>query len=135
MSERNVQIARQAYEAWGRDGIDGILEYLDPEIEWRTWERFARGPRVYKGHEGVRQLLQSIFLDNFDDFAVEPREFIDAGEAVVVPVRLRGKAKGTGEEESFDLVQVWTERDGKALRLDVYDSKEEALSALGRGSA
>lgn len=130
MSERNLQIARRAYEAFNLDGVDAILEFLDPQIEWRTWERFGRGPRVYHGHEGVRQVMQSIFYDNFDDFSVEPLEFIDAGVAVVVLVELSGKAKGTGEETRFELAQVWTSRGELAARLDVYSSREAALAAL-----
>jgi ketosteroid isomerase-like protein len=133
VTEANVEIARRAYAAFSHKGVEGILAFLDPEIEWRMWERFARGPRVFHGHQGVREVL-SIFAENYDDFTVEPLEFIDAGESVVVPVRLSGRAKGSGEQMSFELVQVWTARDDRASQLDVYDSREQALSAVGLGS-
>jgi ketosteroid isomerase-like protein len=94
------------------------------------YERFARGPHVYHGHEGVRE-VNRVFEENLDDLGAEPHEFIDAGDAVVVPVRFYGKAKGTGEELSFELVHVWTARGERASRLDVYSSKEEALAAVG----
>lgn len=130
MSEENIDIARRAYAAFNLAGIEGILDSLDPDIEWRTWERFVREPRVYRGHAGVREVLR-IFTENFDDFSAEPLEFIDAGERVVVPVKLSGRAKGTGESASFELVHVWTVNGRRAGRLDVYSSKAEALEAVG----
>jgi ketosteroid isomerase-like protein len=131
MSKENVDNAARAYAAYNTDGVEGIIEFLDPEIEWRMWEQFAREPRVYQGHAGVREAL-GVFTENFEEFGADPHEFIDAGDKVVVPVRLHGTLKGSSEESSFELVQVWTEGDGgRARRLDVYDSKEEALEAAG----
>ena len=133
MTEENVEIVRRAYEAFNRGGVERILEFLDPEIEWRAWEEIARAPRVYHGHDGVREVL-GVYEENFDEIRAEPHEFIDAGEQTVVPFRLTGKAKGSGEEASFELVHVWTGF-GVAKRLDVYSSKAEALEAVGIGSA
>lgn len=130
VASENVEIARRAYAAFNAGGIDAIFEFLDPEIEWHMWERFARGSRVYRGHSGVQEAL-SVFEENFDDFAADPHEFIEVGDRVIVPVRLHGKAKGTGEEVGFELVQVWTGRDGRGVRLDVYESKEDALRETG----
>ena len=134
MSEENIQIARRAYAAFNAAGIDGILDFLDPEIEWRMWEQFAREPRIYRGHDGVREVL-GVFRENFDDFAAEPTEFIDAGDHVVVPVRLTGKEKGSGGSSVFELVHVWTANGERAVRLDVYASRAEALDSLGLNSA
>src|SRR4051812_40507447 len=96
VSTESVEIARQGYHAFNRGGIEAILEFLDPEIEWHMWEEFSRTPRVYRGHDGVREVL-ALFFENYDDFRAEPLEFIDGGEDVVVPVRLGGRAKGSGE--------------------------------------
>jgi hypothetical protein len=94
------------------------------------WERFAREPRIYHGYAGVREAL-GVFTENFEEFGADPHEFIDAGDKVVVPVRLHGTSKGNAEESSFELVQVWTTDSGRARRLDVYDSKDDALQAAG----
>lgn len=131
MSGTRADIARRAYEAFNRGGVDAILEFLDPEIEWRMWERFARDDRVYHGHDGVREVL-SIFEENLEDFRVDPRDFVEVGEHVLVPVRLRGRPKGTDSEQSFEIVQVWATRDGRhASRLDVYEDMDEAMEAIG----
>jgi ketosteroid isomerase-like protein len=130
-----AEIARRAYEAFNRGGVDAILEFLDPNIEWHMWERFARSSRVYHGHDGVREVL-SLFEEQLDGFRADPHEFVDRGEHVVVPVRLHGTVKGSGKEQSYEVVQVWATRDGRrACRLDVYGSREEAIAATGSGTA
>ncbi|HYU60882.1 MAG TPA: nuclear transport factor 2 family protein [Solirubrobacterales bacterium] len=130
MSAQNVEIARRGYEAFNRGGVEAILDYMHRDIEWRMWEQFTREARVFHGHGGVREVL-GIFYENFDDFRVEPLELIDAGEQVVVPLKLHGRAKGTGEPNTFELVQVWTVEGAKAIRLDVYADRGEALRATG----
>jgi ketosteroid isomerase-like protein len=131
MSNERVEVARRAYEAFNSGGVEAILEFLDPEIEWRMWEQFSSEPRVFHGHDGVREVL-SLFEENYDDFCAEPSEYIEADEAVIVQVQLRGKAKGTRDEAAFDLVHVWSGPTPRPVRLDVYTSIDEALEATGR---
>ena len=130
MSEESVDVARKGYEAFRRRGVDGILEFLDPEIEWRAWSQFARGPNVVQGHDGVRELF-SVYQENFAELRAEPLEFIDAGERIVVPFRLSGREKGTGEEMQMELFHVWTVAGGRAVEVQVYESRREALKAVG----
>ena len=133
MSAENVEIARSAYAAFNRRGVEAILDFLTPDIEWRTWARFARTTHVEHGHEGVRRVL-AVYEENLSDLQAEPSEFIDAGEQVVVPVTLRGKSKGSEEPFELELVHVWTvapDHPGLARKLDVYESREEALDSVG----
>jgi uncharacterized protein len=130
MSEESVDVARKGYEAFRRRGVDGILEFLDPEIEWRAWSRFAREPNVVRGHDGVRQLF-SVYEENFTDLRAEPLEFIDSGDQIVVPFRLSGREKGTGEEMQMELFHVWTVAGGRAVEVQVYESRRDALKAVG----
>jgi ketosteroid isomerase-like protein len=128
-----VKIAQRAYEAYQRGGVEEALEYLDPEIEWNMSEQFARAPRTFHGYDGIREVA-AIFDEYFEDFRTDPHEFIDAGDKVVVPVRLHGRLKGTGEKVEYDLVQVWTLRRGRAVRLDAYNDREEAFRETGAAS-
>jgi ketosteroid isomerase-like protein len=133
VASENVEMARRAYAAFNRSGVDGILGFLDPGIEWRMWEGFARGSRLFTGHDGVREVL-SIFTENFDEFSAECGELIDCGERIVVEVRLSGRTKGSGEPRHFDLFHVWAIRDGLAVCLDVYNTREDALAAARSAS-
>lgn len=52
MSQQNVEVARQAYDAYNREGINGILVYLDPDVEWRN-PPDAPIAGLFVGHAGV----------------------------------------------------------------------------------
>ena len=123
--------ARRAYEAFRRSGADGILQFLDPEVEWRAWSKFAREPKVVHGHAGVKGLF-AVYEENFDELRAEPLEFIEVGDdLLVVPFLLTGRQKGTDDRMEIELVHVWKTDGERASRLDVYDSKDEALKAVG----
>jgi ketosteroid isomerase-like protein len=83
-----------------------------------------------RGREGMLRFLQTQ-AEAFELFVVEPLEFIDAGDRVVVPVRFGGRARHTGLEIDFSAVHVLTLRDRTLLRIDIYGSKPEALEAVG----
>jgi ketosteroid isomerase-like protein len=128
MSQENVEVVRRMNEAFNGGDVAGIFELLDPECEW--WDREDDpGAAVHRGHEGI-----DVFLAELGDLAelrVEPKEFIDAGEYVVLPVRLvgRGQASGTPFEE--DEVHVARLRRGKVIEVREYRELSEALKAVG----
>jgi ketosteroid isomerase-like protein len=62
---------------------------------------------------------------------LEEQEFIGAGEHVVVFLRLMGKGRHSGIEVEMRVYDVFTFRDGKVARHRLYDSRAEALEAVG----
>src|SRR5215212_3789052 len=135
MAIDNVEIVRRGYEAFEEDGVEGILRFLDPEIEWHMSAAFTRTPRVYWGHDGVREVFR-FFTEWIDDLGADPHEFIEAGDKVIVPVRMHGRLRESGEPVAYELVQVWLGRDGKAIRLVTYPDREAAVADAGvTGSA
>ena len=48
-----------------------------------------------------------------------------------LPVTFRGRGKQSGIATSWDLWQLWTLRDGKAVRGQAFTDKSEALGAAG----
>jgi ketosteroid isomerase-like protein len=127
MSQENVEVVEAAYEALTSAGLDAFADYWAEDIEMRT----VRGASLY-GKAAWRAYLQEL-LDLFDDFSIEPIEFIDAaGEGVVVYLRYGGRSKLSGmavPPEYFAIVvQV---RDGDIVREVEYRTREEALEAAG----
>jgi hypothetical protein len=84
MSQENVEIVRRAGEAWQRGGIDAMLEFLDPGVEWRVRPDLPESG-TYRGHEGVRRLFTR-FEEVLEGQGYEPQEYIDAGDLVVMPL-------------------------------------------------
>lgn len=130
MADENVETIRRGFEAYNRDGVEALLAFLDPEFEAVTAPELTVEPDTYRGHEGIRRYFES-FYEVMEDIRFEPQELIDAGDQVVVLVRLRARGKDTGIEAEQSLFQVWTVRDGRAVRLETFAERSEALRAAG----
>jgi hypothetical protein len=128
MSTKNVEILRRGYEAFNRGGLEAILPFLDREIEWRTREEGVEGN--YHGHQGVRKFFADVVDDMLEGIQLEPEEFIDAGDEVLVLVHTRGRGRASGAEVEERVTHVWRMREGRAIRLQAYSSKPKALAAL-----
>jgi ketosteroid isomerase-like protein len=126
MSQENVERLRTIYEAFNASKqID--LELLTPDVEFTQPEI---GESVYHGREGVARGVQELF-DVFEDISAEPEEFFVAGSEVVVFVRLRGRARGSGVPVEFPLAHVFRFRGAQVDRWHAYADRREALKAVG----
>ena len=128
MSQENVGIVRRSFEAFQIDGLEGLLRYVHPGIEWTTTGAFVEAA-TYRGHEGVRRYLGSM-LDEFDDAHIEPEELIDAGDQVVVLARISGRGKQSGAAVELKLMSVGSLRAGKLFRIRNHATKADALEAV-----
>jgi ketosteroid isomerase-like protein len=108
-----------------------LEEFWDSEIVLET-AGFLPDSRTVQGRDAVLGVLAAQ-LEPFEPGSMffRPAEFIDAGDRVVVPYRFGGKARHTHIEVEFTFVHVVTIRDGKAVHVQVYETKEEALEVLG----
>ena len=130
MSAENVEIAKRAVDAFNRGDMDEVFALLDPNVRWTTADD-EPDPQTYVGHEGVRQLIASL-LDIWEQgFTLKAHEFIDLGDAVVVPSTSRVQARGSGVTLDADETHVFTVHDGKIVRVREYRTKDAALQALG----
>ena len=71
------------------------------------------------------------WADAWEDWELEVEDYLDAGERVVVIIKQRGRAKATGIPVDMRFAQVWTLRNGQAIRMQMYASVDEALEAVG----
>jgi ketosteroid isomerase-like protein len=61
---------------------------------------------------------------------LEPLEFIDAGDRLVVAYRFGGRGRHTEIEVEFSFAHVVTIHEAKAARVDMYETKQQALEAV-----
>ena len=109
-----------------------LEEYWDPEVVFPSPPACCRNPQpstVRTGFCGFTAEQMKAFRDR--SVWLEPLEYIDAGDRLVVPYRFGGVARHTGIEVELSFVHVFTIRDGKTVRVDVYETKAEALEAAG----
>jgi ketosteroid isomerase-like protein len=129
--EDNVERVRQAFEAIEREGWQALFPLIDPEFELTTPPELAMEPDTYHGTDGLRRYFES-FEDAMKDIRIVPEgEFLAAGDKVYFPFRLSARGKETEIEAEQRAFQVWTMRDGKGLRPEVFATREAALDAAG----
>jgi ketosteroid isomerase-like protein len=66
-----------------------------------------------------------------EGYDVEPERFWESGPVIVVAVRERGAAGRSGVPIDDRFAHAWTLRDGLVVRIQVFDSPEQALEAAG----
>ena len=125
MSEENVEIVRKAVEAYARGDLDTALTYADPDIIWNPVEEVAS-----KGHDAIRANLERWETD-WEDYEATPEEHIDAGDQVLVTIHWSGRGRGSGLRVDIRTYNLYTLRDGKAIRMDEFTEQSEALEAAG----
>ena len=129
MSQENVEVVRQALQAFELRGIDAMLEFCSPEIEYRV-RRDLPDARTYHGHDGLRALAAE-WQRLFEDFRLEPEELIAAGDSVVAMMRISGRGATSGVETGNPYAAVIAVRDRKLVRISDYPTKREVLEAAG----
>jgi ketosteroid isomerase-like protein len=130
MSQENIEIVRRGYERFTASG-QFVADIAGPEFVW-DMSNFHGWPeqQTYEGPEGAQRFLDE-WIGAWDDWELEIDALHDAGDKVVVLVRQRGRAWATGMAVEMSFAQVWTFRDGKQTRMDMYSDREEALEATG----
>jgi ketosteroid isomerase-like protein len=66
----------------------------------------------------------------FDEFAIDPEEIYEQGDQVAVAVRQRARGEASGVEVEIRIGHLWTLKDGKAVRLEVFPAREDARKAV-----
>jgi ketosteroid isomerase-like protein len=129
LTSQNIETVRRGFEAFNRDGVEGILPFIHPEFEATTPPDLASEPDTYRGHDGVRRWFDS-FREVMEEIRWDPRAFHEEGGRVVVEFTLRARGKITGLDFGQEAVMVWELRDGRAIGLELYPTLEEARAAL-----
>ena len=119
---------RGAYEAFNQGGVEAFLERLAPDFHVRDRDSSPDKETRY-GREGIKQLLDS-YMEAFDALRLEPEEFIDVGDQIVVSLHQWVRGKGSGAEFGGHIAHVWTLRGPDIYQLRIFGDKDRALDAL-----
>jgi ketosteroid isomerase-like protein len=138
MSEENVEIVKSLFAAFADRDLDAAADVLHPKVEIRP--AIVGGPEgvVYRGLKGNRQFWDDVdgqFWDDVDaawaEFRIEPEEFRDFGEQVLVLGRAFARAEGSGI--ALDEAAAWIAavREGQIVQFRSFSNQREALEAAG----
>ena len=129
MSQKNVELLRAAYAAFGQGDSDTITalakDYLHPDFELET--TFVG--HTVRGYDGLQGFISDV-RENLG-YLPMPEEFIDLGRQVVVVLRTSGRGAQSEVPITAQIATVWTIEDGRAVRARAFTSREAALEAAG----
>ena len=129
MSQENVEIIRSVYRATDPRPLFDLLDE-EVEIDFST-HPLPDLPVSVDGKDAAVNWWRH-YWGTWDEYIVEPIEFIDAGEGrVVVVQRERGRGRGSGVPFEFPAAVVWTLRAGKVAKVQFHSAREQALESLG----
>jgi ketosteroid isomerase-like protein len=132
MSQENIQALRWLYGEWAKGDLWALRKIADPNIEWE-WtpgmESIAGEQRIYRGLDEIGTTTRE-WIEAWDFYWMTADDFIEAGDEIVVPMRLHARTPGSDKVVESRIAAVWTLRNGKALRVRYYDDKAEALEAV-----
>jgi ketosteroid isomerase-like protein len=127
MSRENVEVIERATRHFMETG-EPDWGPLDPTIELHDHD--TPDQDVYRGHAGVARWLED-WGAAWAEWTIEPEDYIDAGDYVVLVIRLNAKGRRSGAEIDRRDALLYTFRDAKIVRIDYYNSREQALEAVG----
>jgi ketosteroid isomerase-like protein len=128
MSRENVEIVRRHLEAYLAGDNETALAAYDPAVEFDTSVR--PDGRVHRGRQGVAEAMR-VWTGAFENWRLDVKEYIDAGDKVLVVVRESGRGKGSGLEIDQDAFGVFTLRDGRIVHWKGFVDRNDALKAAG----
>jgi ketosteroid isomerase-like protein len=132
MSQENVELVRQAFEAFNRDDRATVARLLAPDVEWHSLAGPILGVGTIRGREAMLRFLWEDLPESIEDFRSSPEEFTDLGnDRVLVVARYEGRGRSSDAEVNQRVAAVYEIRDGMVTTVRDYGSREEALDAAG----
>ena len=98
MSQENVEIVREAFEASLGGDQERMAQLVDPEVEFHGTVGGLQEGQVAHGQSEIDQTFESQDLEAWEERRLEAEEFIDAGDAVVVLLHEHRRGRGSGVE-------------------------------------
>ena len=128
MSQENVELVQRGWEHFMATG-EPLWEEVHEDFEIHDHD--ILDAHEYRGRAGYARWLED-WGDACAEYSVEPEEFIDADdEHVILVLRLYATGRGSGVKVERQDAMVFTIRNGKGVCLDYYNSKQQALDAVG----
>jgi ketosteroid isomerase-like protein len=128
MERTNLEIVQAQIAAFNRDDAEAMLENVAPDFEFDMSRAVGPDNGVY----GLDRMVSwnERIQESWESITIEPQQFLERGDDVVVPWtwRVRGR---DGIEVEARVTIVVTIRDGVIARACMYQSRQDALDAIG----
>lgn len=129
MSRENVEVVRQAFEAWEARDLQAGRSLVHDDVEFHPGPSEPEAGPI-RGVDALERYFRQ-WASAFDRLRAEPVELVDLGDWVAVPLHLSGRIPGSDAEVTHDETHIYRVRHGKIAEIRDFPSKEEALAFAG----
>src|ERR1039457_1497126 len=130
MTDRNEALVREAYEAYGRDDVAGVLEVVDPGLEWTYLNPAFENPEPETCH-GRDQLQLALERQAGRGLASQIEEIVASGDKVMVVIRTPGIDRVRVRQADDRNYLVLTRDQERIIRMRACRDRDEARSFAG----
>lgn len=127
MQVNALEIVKRAYIYLNEKDIPSYFSLMFPNVEFYQTEELPWGGQ-YRGFDEIKVFFSKIFP--LIDSQVEISDYIQAGDKTVAISKTNGSAKLTGKKFSCNLAHMWTVKEEKIVRLEVYIDTDVMNAAL-----
>lgn len=129
MTRENLEVVEAAFDAYYRGDVEALVDLADPGL---VISQPAEAPETQTFH-GPRGLIEAIdaWAGEWDDLRTQRLRTHAAGDHVVTTVHQRGRGKASGAEVEGTFTFVFTVKEGKLVRWQMFVDEARALKAVG----
>jgi ketosteroid isomerase-like protein len=124
-----LEIARRAYRAFLSGEISLEDPVIDPDVKWEPPPN-APTAGTYRGPREAHAEVDT-WTEPWDDFSWEPKQVILGRDRFVVVGDMAGRGRASGIATEVEEFHVWTLRDRRVVRMQMFLDRGEALVAAG----
>jgi ketosteroid isomerase-like protein len=129
MSDDLVQILERGYAVmWHERRVEESVRELGDDFEWIV-PNHPEG-EVRTGGKGVAEFVRE-WVEPWSDMEVEWRFEQADPDQVLAIIDMRGHGRESGAPAEMHFAQLWTFRDGRAVRMVMYNDVDEGRRAAG----
>jgi ketosteroid isomerase-like protein len=128
---RPVEHLRRIYSEWARGNFEPRFDVYAQDMEWGWSGEFPGMDGVSLDPEQESSSRLREWLSTWEEWRCEAEDFISAGDSVVALTRYTGRGKGGQVDVDTRGAHLWTFRNGRVIRLEIFSSRDRALQAAG----
>lgn len=125
----NIEVIQQLYKAFREQDYDAFRNITTDDLEWIQNEGFPGGAT----RKGASEVIKGVFKanhNNWENFAFNIEEFLDAGNSVIVIGRYTGRDRTSNKPMIAAAAHVYNLRDGKVCRFRMYADTKTIWDAM-----
>jgi len=131
MAQTDVEVVLEQFEATNERDFGRAMSLYAEDVVLVVHDGASLDRGTFEGSEAVGRWFGDWFQTFEPGYRFEIEEARDLGDVVFLDASHHGRGRASGVEVSSRMAYLYTVRDGKIARAELYATREEALAAAG----